>query len=140
MSPLLRTCWWVGPAPSGESRDDLGLTGPDEILIRKSVRSGTFRSEVRDPLGDLGGGTLRRLVGPANSLDHCPLDSPQALTTPPAKGHDNLPFRLWFPRFIASTPSMRRFFGGSPSAFPSRWILEHSRQSRRFTNARRFKS
>ncbi|KAJ3635083.1 hypothetical protein MTP99_008016 [Tenebrio molitor] len=51
-----------------------------------------------------------------------------------------IPFRLWFPRFIASTPSMRRFFGGSPSTFPSRWILEHSRQSRRFTIARRFKS
>jgi hypothetical protein len=39
-----------------------GLSGLDEILIRKSVRSGTFRSEVRDPLGDVGGGTARQIL------------------------------------------------------------------------------
>jgi hypothetical protein len=52
VSPMLRT-WLVGKSGTfRESGDD--LAGLDEILIRKSVRSGTCRSEVLDTLGDLG--------------------------------------------------------------------------------------
>jgi hypothetical protein len=93
VSPLFRT--WLG----GKSETFLwvrgrpGLAGLDENMIRKAFGPGTCRSEVADPLGDLGRWyipgrivtnnpswtPLRRPVSPANSLNHCPLDSPQAL-------------------------------------------------------------
>jgi hypothetical protein len=146
VSPLLLTCWRVDPAPSGESGDDLDWQDPTRSWSAKAfgLEPSVVKSVIRLAMWAV---VLRRIVSNGPRELHyvvssalqihsitVPLILPRHWQHSPAKGREKSPFCLWFPQFIASTPSVRRFFGGSPSTFPSRWILEHSRKIAKIYN------
>jgi hypothetical protein len=146
VSPLLRTCWWVDPAPSGESGDDLDWQnstrswsakafGLEPSVVKSVIRLAMWAVVLRRIVSN-GPRELHYVVSSALQIHSItvPLTLPRHWQHSRQKVVKNPPLCLWFPRFIASTPSVRRFFGGSPSTFPSRWILEHSRKIAKIYN------
>jgi hypothetical protein len=114
---------WIWDLPMSPGTTCTGRTRRDLDPQKRSVwKPSVVKSLIR--LAIWGGGTgmnplqrpswtsLRRLVSPGNSVDHCPFDSPQALTT--LRTVVNFPFLSLVSPIYSLRPLSMQIFRGKP--------------------------